>query len=104
MKTKKVGFLMSIAGLGDPDIPLLDRQYQEIRARYEKMGASEKTIDRMIEERKLKDGYNRKPIGLPKDWAFKIGDVADVPADLADKWVESRICQILPDSKKAQAS
>ncbi len=95
---------MSIAGLGDPDTAKLDARYAEIARRYEKMGATQKTIDAQIEEAKRKDGYDRKPTGLVGDWSFKINDIAEVPEALAESWEKSHVCKILPDLKKAQAS
>ncbi len=100
---KKVKFTQSISGLGDPDKDRLNAEYDRIRKKSKAQGFRDATIERIIEDRKVSDRYNEKPIGFKNDFSFKPEQEAYIPADLAEKWEESGICVIVPEPKKAAA-
>lgn len=98
---KRVKFLDSIAGLADPNKQQLDQRYAKLKVSLEAQKRSPRFIDDTIAEQKSKDRYAEAPIGFTKDWAFKTGDEALVPADLAEKWEQSGICVPVAEKRAA---
>jgi hypothetical protein len=103
---KKVKFLVSIAGLADPDIPKLDARYKRVRevmSGQRTMGGRrlpEDAIAKQITEEKRRDRYDAPPIGFKQDWSFKPDQEAMIDAELAQKWEEAGYCVILQEKTK----
>jgi hypothetical protein len=104
---KRVKFMTSIAGLADPDKPTLDRRYERIMqqardaARKASREFKEGPVKLLIAEHKKADRYDDVQRGFKRDFSYKTGDEAVVPAEVAIKWEEDGICTILADDKKA---
>lgn len=104
---KKVKFLDSIAGLADPDREKLDKRYETMRAqakaKAEEAGREFKPagIEAQIKELKKSDRYDDVQRGFKKDFGYKPGEEAMIPAAVALAWEEAGICVILEEQKKA---
>lgn len=106
----KVRFNEAIAGLADPNRAALDRDYEKIRKQAEERKREAESrgekfsmapVLKQIEERKKADRYDDVCRGFPRDFAFKAGDEAMIPATVAEHWQEAGICTILDERKKA---
>jgi len=103
---KKVRFLDSIAGMGDPrPTAELDAKYEAHRDKLRRealaRGGREPSayiLDQIITDMKKQDRYGEKPIGFSRDWSFKPGDERVISSDLAEKWEDSGICIIVEDA------
>lgn len=105
MKKVKVKMLDSVAGLADPrSTEELDRKY---KAKIAQMNQgrekpfSETFTRNFIDEMKRRDRYGEKPLGFPRDWAFKAGDEPYIDAALAENWEAAGMCVVIRDEKKA---
>jgi hypothetical protein len=99
MKKKKVKFNESFAGLGDPDVKKLDEKYLKQSKSMEARKIPQRAIAQQIANQKILDRYEEKPIGMPKDFAFKSGEEAMIPEELAEKWIAAGICNAVLDEK-----
>lgn len=103
----KVKILEPIAGLADPK-PMadLDRKYEKKIAemnRGREKELSKYFTDNLLAEWRKRDRYAEKPLGFPRDYAFKVGDEPMIDETLAKHWEDAGICMIVtePSSKKA---
>ena len=98
---KRVKFLDSIAGLGDPNKSRLEERYERLRVTLKQQKRSPAGIEEFINEQKIKDRYAEVPIGFAKDFSFKAGEEALIPAGIAEKWEACGICVAIPEKKAA---
>jgi hypothetical protein len=106
MKKVKVKFLTSIAVMADPKPPaVLDEKYRRIvdglNAREKPPSAS--YVKMVIDENKKADRYGEIANGFTRDTGWKAGDEAFINADLAAKWQDAEICEIIADTGKKAA-
>lgn len=100
---KRVKFLDSIAVLADPKSKNdLDAKYaritEELKGRQKPPTPA--AIKNHIEEMKKADRYGETLYGFQRDMGFKPDQEALINADLAEKWEDAGICQILTEAKK----
>jgi hypothetical protein len=98
----KVRFLQSIAGLADPaPREVLDARYAQRRRTLEsdERRRSPEYIDKVIEALKRGDRYGDVRRGFTMPFAYKQGDIASIPAEIARNWVASEICEFVGDAE-----
>jgi hypothetical protein len=106
---KKVKFVTSISGLADPDREALDRQYAKMleQAKDAAVKANREfkpgPVMLAIAERKKADRYDDVQRGFKRDFSFRPGDEALIPAAIAEAWQEQEICLIVEESSKKAA-
>lgn len=98
-----VRFIDSIAGLADPNTVKLDQRYLFMRQKLAEQGSWPETIESVIAQEKVKDRYNDVARGFTKDFAYRPGQEASIPADIARAWEEDGICEIIPAFTNTQA-
>lgn len=103
----KVKFAEPIAVLADPKPKdVLDQKYKtfEDNLKSREKPPSAGTIRALIEEKKLADRYSEKPLGFARDMAWKIGDEAMINEELARKWQDAGICNIVDETNGSKSS
>ena len=97
-----VRFIDSIAGLADPNTVKLDQKYQLMRQKLTDQGTWPEMIESAIAQQKKQDRYDDVCRGFPKDFSYRPGQEARIPADIARAWAEDGICELLPGFTTAQ--
>jgi hypothetical protein len=106
VKKVKVKILDSVAGLADPQpTASLDAKYDMLRLQWRsrERPPSESSIEAMIGQYKQLDRYGQTPTGMKRDWSFRLGEIVLIPLDLAKKWEECGLCELVADVATAAA-